>query len=172
MVQEHISHTSDLVPRSGTQHREPPTPRSGTQHREPPTPRSGTQHREPPHHDLGHSTGNPTTTIWDTAQGTPPPRSGTQHREPPHPTIWDTAQGTPPGPCPHSVFDVALLQGGPQLCVVVLAEGVQVVAYGAHEEHGVLGDDGQLGAQVFQTDGADVQVIDDDAAPTQLHQAE
>ena len=54
----------------------------------------------------------------------------------------------------------------------MLVEGVQVVAHGAHEEHGVLGDDGQLGAQVFQTDGADVQVIDEDAAPTQLHQAE
>lgn len=53
-----------------------------------------------------------------------------------------------------------MAEGGPELEVCVLGEGVEVGADGAFEEGGVLGDDGEAGAEVLETDVGDVLVVD------------
>ena len=53
-----------------------------------------------------------------------------------------------------------MAEGGPELEVCVLGKGVEVGADGAFEEGGVLGDDGEAGAEVLETDVGDVLVVD------------
>lgn len=51
-------------------------------------------------------------------------------------------------------------------------EEVDVLADGAHEQDGLLGDDGDARAQVHEADLADVDVVDEDAALARVDDAQ
>ena len=70
------------------------------------------------------------------------------------------------------LLEVGLLQGRPHLLVAVAAEGVQVHPEAAGEEDGVLGDDGQGGAEGPQAQLRDVQAVYSDAATSSFRQPE
>ena len=61
-------------------------------------------------------------------------------------------------------YEGGFAEGGPELEVCVFGEGVEVGADGAFEEVGVLGDDGEAGAEVLETDLGDVLVVNYDGA--------
>ena len=76
---------------------------------------------------------------------------------------------------PASAADL-LLQAGlldhlPQVVVGELVEGVQVGAHGAGPHHGLLGDDGQGGAQLAQGQGGDVHTVNADGTLVELKHA-
>lgn len=64
------------------------------------------------------------------------------------------------------------LEGLAQLGIGLVVERVEVGAYGAREEDGVLRDDGQARAQVVKLDGGDIDAIDMNAAGASLDEAE
>ena len=72
----------------------------------------------------------------------------------------------------HELLEVGLLQGRPHLLVTVAAEGVQIHPETAGEEDGVLGDDGQLAAEVVQSQLGDVPSVNLDVPLGGLHQSE
>ena len=63
-------------------------------------------------------------------------------------------QVQPPGVGLHLVLQVALLHHPPELLIAGLAEGVDVVPETGLEQHRVLGDHGQAGPEVGQSQGA------------------
>ena len=60
--------------------------------------------------------------------------------------------------------EIGLAERGPELEVRVLVEGVEVRSDGAFEQRGVLGDDGELGPEVVESNLADVNAVDDNGA--------
>ena len=61
-----------------------------------------------------------------------------------------------------------MAEGGPELEVGVLGEGVEVGANGAFEEVGVLRDDGEAGAEILEADLRDILVVDDYGACAEI----
>lgn len=59
-------------------------------------------------------------------------------------------------------------QNMPDLIIVVLTEGVQVVADSSHEQLGHLRNDGQAAAEIIKTDGIDINVINEDTTSSRL----
>ena len=57
-----------------------------------------------------------------------------------------------------------LFQRSPKHLIRILVEGIQVVPHGAREQHRLLGDDGQLAAELVQAQLRRLATVDYDLA--------
>jgi len=65
-----------------------------------------------------------------------------------------------------------VLEGVPEGLVAVFAAGVEVRAQGALDNGGVLGNDGEVGAEVVEAKAGGVDFVDGDVAGGRLNEAE
>lgn len=83
-------------------------------------------------------------------------------------TRKDAVSLRPSRPPVLAVPEVRVLQGAPDLLVRVSAARVHVVAQAAHEDGGVLRDDGHARAQLLEAEAGNVDAVDRDAAGGRL----
>ena len=74
--------------------------------------------------------------------------------------------------CHDELLEIGMLQRSPYLLVRVPSKRVQIEAQCAGEEHRLLGNDSETGAQVMQSQLADVHPVDDDFAAARFDHTE